>query len=56
MLAVVRNLGLSETQMKKLSAIIEAMQRYVDGHINETMNSIAGPSSKEKLLMTTLYC
>ena len=23
--------------MKKPSAIIEAMQRYVDGHINETM-------------------
>ena len=23
--------------MKKLLAIIEAMQRYVDGHINETM-------------------
>ena len=36
-LAVVHNLGLSEAQMKKMSAIIEAMQKYVDGHINETM-------------------
>ena len=36
-LAVVHNLGLSEGQMKKPSAIIEAMQKYVDGHINETM-------------------
>ena len=36
-LAVVYNLGLSEEQMKKPSAIIKAMQRYVDGHINETM-------------------
>ena len=36
-LAVVHNLGLSEAQMKKPSAIIEAMQRHMDGHINETM-------------------
>ena len=36
-LAVVHNLGLSEAQMKKPSTIIEAMQKYVDGHINETM-------------------
>ena len=36
-LAIVHNLGLSEAQMKKPSAIIEAMQKYVDGHINETM-------------------
>ena len=36
-LAIVHNLGLSEAQMKKPSVIIEAMQRYVDGHINETM-------------------
>ena len=32
-LAVVHNLGLSKAQ----SAIIEAMQKYMDGHINETM-------------------
>ena len=36
-LATVHNLGLSEAQMKKPSAIIEALQRYVDGHINETV-------------------
>ena len=36
-LAVVHNLGLSEAQIKKLSAIIEAMQTYMDGYINETM-------------------
>ena len=36
-LAVVHNLGLSEAQMKKPAVIIEAMQKYVDGHINETM-------------------
>ena len=36
-LAVVHNLELSEAQMKKPSAVIKAMQRYVDGHINETM-------------------
>ena len=36
-LAVVHNLRLSKEQIKKLSAIIKAMQRYVDGHINEKM-------------------
>ena len=36
-LAIVHDLGLSEAQMKKPPAIIEAMQRYVDGHIKETM-------------------
>ena len=36
-LAVVHNLGLSEAQIKKPSAIIEAMQKYEDRHINETM-------------------
>ena len=36
-LAIVHNLGLSEAQMKKPSTLIEAMQRYVDGHINETI-------------------
>ena len=36
-LAIVHNLGLSKTQMKKPSAIIEAIWKYVDGHINETM-------------------
>ena len=37
MLAIVHNLGLSKAQMKKPSTIIEAMQRYMDRHINETM-------------------
>ena len=36
-LAVVHYLQLSKAQIKKLSAIIKAMQRYADGHINETM-------------------
>ena len=36
-LVIVYNLGLSESQMKKPSVFIEAMQRYVDRHINETM-------------------
>ena len=36
-LAFVHNLRLSKAQIKKLSAIIKAMQRYLDGHINETM-------------------
>ena len=39
-LPVIHNLGLSEAQMKKLSAIIEAMQKYMDGHINETMEHL----------------
>ena len=37
MLAVVHNLRLNKAQIKKLPAIIETMQRYVDGHINEIM-------------------
>ena len=37
MLAIVHNLGISEAQMKKPSTIIDAMQRYVDGQINKTM-------------------
>ena len=36
-LAIVQNLGLTEDQMKDSAEIIEAMQRYVDGHINETV-------------------
>ena len=37
MLATVHKLGLNEIPIKKLLAIIEAMQGYVDGHINEIM-------------------
>ena len=36
-LSVVHNLGLSEAQMRDAAEIIEAMQRYVDGHLNETV-------------------
>ena len=35
-LGIVYNLGLSEAQIRKTSTIIDAMQRYVDGHVNET--------------------
>ena len=34
-LAMVQNLGLTEDQMKDPAEIIIALQRYVDGHINE---------------------
>ena len=37
MLAFVHNLRISKAQTKKPSAIIKAMQRYMDRHINETM-------------------
>ena len=36
-LAVVQNLGLTDGQRKDVEAIIEALQRYVDGHLNETV-------------------
>ena len=36
-LAIVQNLGLTERQKKDPTAIIDAMQRYVDGHVNETV-------------------
>ena len=36
-LAIVQNLGLTEDQMKDTGEIIDAMQRYVDGHTNETV-------------------
>ena len=36
-LAVVHNLGLSDEQMKDVAQIITAMRRYVDGHVNETV-------------------
>ena len=37
MLSVVHNLGLSKAQMRDAAEIIEAMRRYVDGHLNETV-------------------
>lgn len=36
-LAVVQNLGLSNAQMQDVTEIITSMQRYVDGHVNETV-------------------
>ena len=36
-LAIVHNLGLSEEQMKRPDAVIQAMQEYIDGHVNETV-------------------
>ena len=36
-LTIIHNLGLSKAQMKDTAAIIEAMQRYMDSHINETV-------------------
>ena len=36
-LSIVQNLGLTEEPMKEMQTIIEAMQQYVDGHVNETV-------------------
>ena len=36
-ITIVQNLGLNEVQMKNMTAIIKAMQRYVDGHVNVTV-------------------
>ena len=36
-LTIVQNLGLSEDDRKKVSPIITALKKYVDGHINETV-------------------
>ena len=36
-IAIVQNLGLNEAQRKDATTIIEAMQRYVDGHVSETV-------------------
>ena len=37
MLSIVQNLGLSETESKRVDSIIHAIKRYVDGHVNETV-------------------
>ena len=34
---IIQNLGLKEAQRKDVTAIIEAMQRYVDGHVSGTV-------------------
>ena len=36
-LTIVENLGLSETQRGSVEAIVTAIQRYVEGHINESV-------------------
>lgn len=36
-LAIVQNLGLSEDERKNVSSIISAIKRYIDGHINESV-------------------
>ena len=36
-LAIVHNLGLSEEQMKRPDEVIQAMQEYIGGHVNEIM-------------------
>ena len=36
-LAIVHNLGLGEEEMKHPDAVIQAMQEYIDGHVNETV-------------------
>ena len=37
MLTVIDNLGLSEEQRSKVALIIDAIQCYVEGHINKSM-------------------
>ena len=36
-LSIVQNLGLTEAQRKDAAAIIAAIQRYIDGHVNKTV-------------------
>ena len=36
-LSIVQNLGLTNEERKNVTVIIEALQRYVDGHLNETV-------------------
>ena len=36
-LGIVQNLGLTDTERKDVSAIIDALQRYVDSYLNETV-------------------
>ena len=36
-LAIVQNLGLTNAEKKDIAAIIQALQRYVDGQMNETV-------------------
>ena len=36
-LSIVQNLGLTNEERKNVTVIIEALQSYVDGHLNETV-------------------
>jgi len=36
-LSVIQNLGLTEEQKGSVDAIISAIKRYIDGHLNETV-------------------
>ena len=36
-LSIVQNLGLTEAESKRVDFIIRAIKRYVDGHVNETV-------------------
>ena len=36
-LSIVQHLGLTTAEKKDVAKIIEALQRYVDGHLNETV-------------------
>ena len=38
-LSIVQNLGLSETDSNRVNLIIHAIKRYVDGHVNEKVES-----------------
>ena len=36
-IGIVQNLGLTDAERKDVSAIIDMLQRYVDGYLNETV-------------------
>ena len=36
-LAIVQNLGLNDEALDDAAQVIQALQRYVDGHVNETV-------------------
>ena len=36
-LSIVQNLGLSDTEKADIAAIISAIKKYIDGHINESV-------------------
>ena len=36
-LTIVNNLGLTEEQQRNVASIVDAIQQYVDGHVNESV-------------------